>query len=115
MFDISLDIKKINQFKEQYKVLNEDGEMTHFNYEDLAILLLRKSNLDNTQSILLVYNKDWQANHDVNLPDLNEYLTFATKIIKINIDASPETITIKEYQFEKNLNPNEYVMFFQQK
>ncbi|HEY0087673.1 MAG TPA: alpha-amylase family glycosyl hydrolase [Candidatus Lokiarchaeia archaeon] len=112
-FNISSEIKEINLFKKKYICLNEDGEIVHYQYGDLNILVLRKTNLKENQQILLIYNKDWNNPHNIYLENLSYFLNFGTKIERIFIDKKPEPIF--ENTFEKLLSPNEYILFLQEK
>ena len=112
-FNISSEIKEINHFKKKYICLNEDGEIVHYQYGDLNILVLRKTNLKENQQILLIYNKDWNNPHNIYLENLSYFLNFGTKIERIFIDKKPEPIF--ENTFEKLLSPNEYILFLQEK
>ncbi|MGV9204374.1 MAG: alpha-amylase family glycosyl hydrolase [Promethearchaeia archaeon] len=110
-FDISNKIRQINEFKQKYLCLNEDGEITQFAYKDKKILLLRKSSRDSTQHFLLIYNKDRNNSHQVNVQNLTEILDLGTPIYQVFIPDKRQKL--KCSSFEKKLTPNEYLLFFQ--
>lgn len=112
-FDITPSIKGINHWKANYRCLNEDGEITHFYYHNLGVLLLRKTSLDKNQYMFLIYNKDWHNNNHVYLEDLRHYLNLDTDIMQIFLDKAPELIL--DVKYEKNMLPNEYILLFQEK
>lgn len=112
-FDISEFISKVNHFKKQYDCLNEDGLITHFNYQDLGVLVIRKKNLADTEHMLMIYNKDWHNVHHVYIYDLRQYLHFDSPICRINLNKEPEII--EQYLIDINLNPNEYILYYQKK
>jgi len=112
-FDISSKIKEINYFKQQFYCLNEDGEIKHFNYPNLNILLLRKTSLNGNQQVLLIYNKNWHEYHDIFLSDIREYLDLGPSIKQVYLDKEPEII--KDRTLNKNLAPSGYIIFLQEK
>lgn len=110
-FDISNEIRKINEFKQQYRCLNEDGKIIRKPYEDENILLLRKTSKDEKQHFLLIYNKDWNNFHKVHISNLGEILDLNASIYRVFINK--DTRELKKPIFNENLNPNEYVLLFQ--
>jgi len=111
-FDISNEIKKINQFKMNIKCLNEDGEITHFYYPDSNILLIRKTSLDEDQNLFMIYNKNWHNEYYVFLDNMKRYLPLNRPIYLIDLDNNKSIYN--EHKFEKKLKPNEYVLFLQE-
>lgn len=112
-FDITSEIAQINQFKQKYRVLNEDGPIRHFEYGDLGVLVFRKTSLDEKQHFFLIYNKDWNNWHHFYSPDLRYYLDLGTPITQIGINK--ESVNLTEFLLDKDLRPNEFLCFFQEK
>lgn len=112
-FDISDFIGKVNAFKARFRCLNEDGPMKHFEYENLGVLVLRKTSLDRAQHLLLVYNKDWNNPQEVAINSLQYFLDLKTPIARIDIDS--EDLPVEETSWKATLQPNERVFFFQEK
>jgi starch synthase (maltosyl-transferring) len=113
IFDLSSFIKEVNAFKAGFDLLNEDGPMKQFAYADMAVLVLRKSSIASDKHLLLIYNKDWNNYHHLYVPDLNDYLDLGTPIARIEL---PHTILkTEEKGLNRNLFPNEYLLFFQER
>ena len=112
-FDISEFICKVNAFKARFRCLNEDGPMKHFEYGNLGILVLRKTALDNKQHLLMVYNKDWSHQQEVNIDSLPYFLDLKAPIARVDIDS--EDMPVEESSWKAMLQPNEYVIFFQER
>ncbi len=112
IFDISGFIQKVNRFKTTIKCLNEDGEIEQIVYRDSNILILKKTSIDEKQSILMAYNKDWNNKHYIKIDSLKEYLDLSRTIHNINIDL--DKIENTSDNFEKELEPNEYILFLQE-
>ncbi|MHA1721105.1 MAG: alpha-amylase family glycosyl hydrolase [Promethearchaeota archaeon] len=110
-FDISEFILTVNKFKEKYRCLNEDGEIIHYNYPDLGLLILKKISIDRNQQFLLVYNKDWGNSHKINIQNLKKYLDFLAPIFKIDLIGKKEELS--DFYLKQDLNPNEFLLFFQ--
>ncbi|MFX0101509.1 MAG: alpha-amylase family glycosyl hydrolase [Candidatus Hodarchaeota archaeon] len=112
-FNISPFIKKVNNFKKSIECLNENGPIKHFDYGDGAILILRKSTIDGNQHLLLVYNKDWYQNQLVQLDNLRYFLDLDAPIQSVTIDMEKELV--EKNSWSKDLKPNEYFLFLQEK
>ncbi len=112
-FDISVAIKEINKFKKQFECLNQDGRIIHFEYGDLNLLLIRKSNLQENEHMFLIYNKDWNISHKIYIPTLRYYLTSDAPILKLNLNGNSEEV--KVMKLEQDLAPNEFLIYYQKK
>ncbi len=112
-FDITKEIEQINNFKEKYYCLNEDGELFQFNFRNLGILFLRKTSIDGYQQILLINNKDWNNEQQIYITDLRHYFDYSADIYQLFIDNDPKKL--EEFSLQKNLAPNEYLIFMQEK
>ncbi|MHA1727423.1 MAG: alpha-amylase family glycosyl hydrolase [Promethearchaeota archaeon] len=112
IFDISDYIKKVNRFKQAFKCLNEDGKIEEIFYRDPNILILKKSSIDQKESLILIYNKDWNNSHFVRIENLKEFLDLNRNIFRVKL--SRETKLQKELFFEKEFSPNEFILFSQE-
>ncbi|MBD3352399.1 MAG: alpha-amylase [Candidatus Lokiarchaeota archaeon] len=112
-FDISEDINTINKFKRSIRCLNEDGAMIHYNkYKDPNVLILKKSSVDGKQQLLLIYNKDWNNPHNIDIYFLREYLTLRKTIYQIKLNRAASIYS--NDSFIRRLEPNEFVLFLQE-
>ncbi|MFO8018346.1 MAG: alpha-amylase family glycosyl hydrolase [Promethearchaeia archaeon] len=111
-FDISDEIRQINEFKQNYRCLNEDGKIIHYPYEDRNILVIRKSSRDNREHFLLIYNKDWSNSHLVNITDLTTKLDLGTPIYQVFIGGEKQKM--EKAAVEQNLAPSEFILLFQE-
>ncbi|MHA1150743.1 MAG: alpha-amylase family glycosyl hydrolase [Promethearchaeota archaeon] len=112
-FDITEEIAKINTFKKNLKILNGDGEIKYYPYDDPNILLLSKANLDYSQTIFLIYNKDWYNPHQIIIQDLELYLDLSTEIFQIFIEGEKQPIS--NNTINKTLEGNAYLLYLQEK
>ncbi|MHA1819368.1 MAG: alpha-amylase family glycosyl hydrolase, partial [Promethearchaeota archaeon] len=112
IFDISEFIRRVNKFKISLKTLNYEGPIKLYNYPDSNILIMKKTSPDEEQCILLIYNKDWNNEHMVNIINLRNFLTLDKNIFTINLDR--EMRVYPDISYSKNLKPNEYVLFIQE-
>ncbi|MBD3187663.1 alpha-amylase [Candidatus Bathyarchaeota archaeon] len=110
-FDISSYIKHANKFKSKIACLNEDGPMLHENLSGGATMLLRKATKDINQYLLLIYNKDWEKPHEVSIDDMSRYLDLDAQVYQINLFL--EGVPLDGNTWQKMLQPNEHVFFFQ--
>ncbi|MHA1370992.1 MAG: alpha-amylase family glycosyl hydrolase [Promethearchaeota archaeon] len=111
--DLTEFIHDVNNFKKKFRCLNEEGPITHLDYNNKSVLLLKKSTNNNDQQMLLVYNKDWHRAHEVIIDDLSVILDLATQIYQVDIHSTltPVSGTV----WRKTLAPNEFQVFFQEK
>ncbi|TFF94882.1 MAG: alpha-amylase [Promethearchaeota archaeon] len=112
VFDITEEITQINHLKQKYRCLSEDGPIEHFQAPDPSLFLLRKASLDEKQYLLLVYNKDGDHSHLVEIDDLGKYLPLSAEISRLYINNPPQKISSQG--FSESLDPNEYLLWFQQ-
>ncbi|MCF2139541.1 MAG: hypothetical protein K9W44_05750 [Candidatus Lokiarchaeota archaeon] len=111
LFDIRKDIQRINQFKSKYPLLQQEGLLWHYPYENLGILILRKRNTSNNSQMLLIYNKDWFNAQLVQLNDLTKILDFSTPIYQF--DSQFNLKEIREQKLYTWLPPNQYLLYYQ--
>ena len=112
-FDISDFILTVNKFKQRFRCLNEDGEIMHYEYSDLSVLILKKCSIDKNQQILLIYNKDWRNSHQIDIPDLRKYLDDSASIFQIDLNGKKTDIS--DFHLNHDLKPNEFFLYFQSK
>ncbi|MHA2002408.1 MAG: alpha-amylase family glycosyl hydrolase [Promethearchaeota archaeon] len=112
-FDISDFITQCNFFKQMYVSLNEDGAITHFDYGNKALLVMRKESITQNQAILLCYNKDWNNNQELYLESMPYFLDYGTKIFRINLEGAKMIYPDESLRF--TLKPNEFILFLQNK
>ena len=108
-WDLTDKIKQINDLKKKYLSLNQDGPMEQFEYPDLAVLLLKKQDLQEEQSMILIYNKDWHNNHQVVIDDLKEQFEIKKDLYKISLTGTE--LIYGEKGLEIELLPNGYILF----
>jgi starch synthase (maltosyl-transferring) len=109
--DISSNIKEINKFKTQIRALNEDGRIIHWSYPNLGILVIKKTSLDGKQSILLIYNKDWNNNNFISINFSDLFKNKQDPIYRIQLSGERKLVTFEK--FEADLRPNEFMFFIQ--
>ncbi len=112
-FDISTEIAQINALKAQWRCLNEDGELKHFEYDNHGLLLLRKTSLAEDQHMFLIYNKDWEKSNYIYFPDIKYYLDLDSPIYQLTILGAK--ILVTEPSLSRSLIPNEHLLFVQGK
>jgi len=111
-FDISEFIGKVNAFKQRFRCLNEDGPMKHFDYGNKAVLVLRKTSLDEKQHLLLAYNKDWNNPQDVVFDSVPYFLDLGTPVKLVGIEGEDKVLDGTSWR--ATLGPNEHVFFLQE-
>ena len=112
-FNISRQIGQINHFKQKFHCLNEDGPLFQFEHNDLNVLVLRKTSLDESQQLLMVYNKNWNEKSHIYFADLNYYLTLGTNFYQISFDHDPTVVSSPTV--DQDLSPNGFLLFLQEK
>ena len=112
LFDITTFIKKTNEFKSNLACMNEDGPITHFNYENKSVLIMKKEARNGAQQLVLIYNKDWHRSHDIEMKDMKHYLGNEEPIYILSLDG--ERKLLEGESFSKSLSANEYVFLFQE-
>lgn len=94
-FNISDFITKVNAFKRSHPCLNEDGPITHVEYGNNDILVLRKTSVDGKDQVLLVVNKHWDRTREVPLDDMDYFLPGDGPLFKETLGGEREAWTAK--------------------
>lgn len=103
LIDFSSYIKKINELKDKYPVLNAEEGIEIVEQANWANVFCFKKSIPGEKQILVMLNKDTQYHQNVFIPDL-------TAILGENgiVDISPEyQMNYLPYSFDYNLRPSE--------
>ncbi len=111
-FDIMPEISQINLLKMSYQSLNEDGLITHYAHSNPNCLILRKDSRSGQETLLLLYNKNWNSSITLKNFMLEEYLSPKTKIFEIYFTGNKQLYQNHELIL---LQPNGYRLFFQKR
>lgn len=103
-------IQQVNRFKMHYPLLNDDGPMWQMPYPNLGVLILRKSSVDESQHMVLIYNKDWNNGQQVYLEDLRTLLPGNAPIYEINLAC--EATERKDLKYSQDLSPNAFHLLY---
>lgn len=114
LFDIRRDIQKINTFMKKYPIMQDEGKMHHYPYENLGVLILKKEHTQRDNQMLLIYNKDWNNAQKVKIDDLRSIMNYPQQpIYQLSLDSEP--ISIQENRIATWLPPNHFLLFYQEK
>ena len=108
-FDISNEIKQINILKKQHPILNEDGKITHIKYENSGILIIKKEDIQEKHTMLLIYNKDWTNENSIEF-DLKAHSKNEKEFKEILLNGIIQTLG--SIKIDQNLSPNEFHLYY---
>jgi len=111
--DISDFIKKVNDTKSKYKILNEECKLEIIDQSNwMNVFCFRKISFDGASRILCIVNKDVNNHQHVRFDNINHAIGADSKIT----DISPlYTLDGVDSVFDYNLRPGQFIMLYTEK